>query len=159
MTEPSDAAPKKKWVWRTPEWVPGHIETYLNNPEAAHLWDASGVGVKAMLPTLLLITKGRKTGEPRYAPMLYKEVDDGFVVIASKGGYPDHPAWFTNLMAAGEAEIRVAARTFKVRPRVTEGEEKAKLWALLNEGYGEFDTYQARAKDREIPVVMLHPIS
>jgi deazaflavin-dependent oxidoreductase (nitroreductase family) len=158
MTEQPEP-PKKKWVWKTPPWVPAHIEQYLNDPEAAHLWDASGVGVGDKLPTLLLITKGRVSGEPRYAPVLYREVDGAYVVIASKGGYPEHPAWFVNLMAAGEAEIQVASKHLRVRPRIAEGEERTRLWARMSENYSPFDDYQARAKTREIPVVVLEPVA
>ena len=85
-------AEQKKWVWKTPPWVPGHIERYLTDPEGAHLWDASVGGVHAMLPTLLLTTTGRKSGEPRHSPLLYQPTGDAYVVIGSKGGFPTDPA-------------------------------------------------------------------
>jgi deazaflavin-dependent oxidoreductase (nitroreductase family) len=151
-------AEQKKWVWKTPPWVPGHIERYLTDPEGAHLWDASVGGVQAMLPTLLLTTIGRKSGEPRHSPLLYQPTGDAYVIIGSKGGFPSDPAWYLNLMANKEAEIRVGAKHLKVRARVAEGEERAKLWAQMRESYPPFDEYQERAKDREIPVVVLDPI-
>ena len=150
--------PKKKWVWRTPPWVPGHIEKYLTDPEAAHLWDASTAGVNKMMPTLLLTTTGRKSGEPRHSPLLYQHIDGKYVIIGSKGGYPDHPAWFLNLQANPEAEIRVASKKLKVRARVTSGDERARIWSSMREAYPPFDDYEARAEGREIPVIALEPV-
>ncbi len=149
---------QKKWVWKTPPWVPGHIEKYLTDPEAAHLWDASVGGVEKMLPTLLLTTKGRKSGEDRHSPLLYQEFNGRWVIIGSKGGFPAHPAWYLNLMANPEAEVRVGAKRAKVKARLAAGAERARYWASMRESYPPFEEYQDRAKDREIPVVVLEPI-
>lgn len=149
---------KKKWVWKTPHWVPGHIEKYLTDPEAAHLWDASVGGVDKLLPTLLLTTTGRKSGEPRHSPLLYQEFDGRWVIIGSKGGFPDHPAWYLNLMADPHAEVRVGAKRAKVKARIASGEERARYWTSMAQNYPPFDEYQARAGDREIPVVVLEPV-
>jgi len=148
----------KKWVWRTPSWVPGHIEKYLTDPEAAHLWDASMACGKGLVPTLLLTTTGRKSGEPRHSPVLYGKVGDSYAVIASKGGYPTDPAWYVNLQANPEAEIRVASRRMRVRARTAQGEERTRIWNQMREMYPPFDDYQARAKSLEIPVIVLDPV-
>jgi deazaflavin-dependent oxidoreductase (nitroreductase family) len=151
---------KKTWVWETPSWVPGHIEKYLTDPEAAHLWDASSAGVDKMMPTLLLTTTGRKSGEPRHSPLLYKEFDGKYVIIGSKGGYPDHPAWYLNLQANPEAEIRVASKHMKARARVVTGDERKRYWDAMQADYAPFADYERRAsaKGREIPVIAMEPL-
>jgi F420H(2)-dependent quinone reductase len=149
----------KKQEWVTPAWVPGHIEKYLADPEAAHLWDASPAGVNAMLPTLLLTTTGRKSGEPRHSPILYGDIDGKLVVIASKGGWPDHPAWYLNLQAHPDAEVRVASRRMNVRARHVEGDERRRLYDAMTVNYPPFADYErwASRKGREIPVIVLEP--
>jgi proline iminopeptidase len=152
-------ADEKKWTWRTPSWVESHIERYLSDdPEGARMWDASGAGYDARLPTLLLTTKGRKSGEPRHAPLLYGEHGDGYAIIASKGGFPQHPVWYLNLLANPEVEVRVGAKHFKARARTAHGEERAKIWAEMAKFYPPYEDYQKRAGDREIPVVVLDPV-
>ncbi len=81
----------------------------------------NGAGI---LPTLLLITKGRKSGEQKLLPLIYKKVGEAWVVIASKGGAPAHPAWFLNLQACPEYEIHVASEKHQVRARVATGAER-----------------------------------
>lgn len=147
--------------WVTPDWVPGHIEKYLTDPEAAHLWDARPAGVDARLPTLLLTTVGRRSGEPRHSPVLYREIDGNYVVIASKGGWPEHPGWFLNLQARPEAEIRVAAKRLRVRARQAEGDERRRLYDRMTETYPPFADYErwAAKAGREIPVMVLEPLA
>jgi deazaflavin-dependent oxidoreductase (nitroreductase family) len=103
---------------------------------------------------LLLTTTGRKSGEPRTTPLIHRVDGDRWVVVASKGGAPDHPAWFQNLQASPEATIEVQADTVPVVASVAEGDERARLWALMNEVWPDYDTYRAKT-DREIPVVVL----
>lgn len=138
-----------------PGWIREHVELYLSDPEKAHMWDASMAGGKGVLPTLLLITKGRKSGAERLLPLIYKKVGDDYVIIASKGGAPTHPAWYVNLQATPDCEIRVGKEAYKVRARDAEGEERAKLWDELAEVYPPYNDYQATAGDRKIPVVVL----
>ena len=74
-------------------------------------------------PVLLLTTTGAQTGQPRLAPVVYSRDGDGYVIVASKGGWPTHPAWFHNLLAQPIAAVEVAGQTFEARARVTEGAE------------------------------------
>ncbi len=141
-----------------PGWIKEHIELYLSDPEKAHLWDSSIGGGKGMLPTLLLISKGRKSGEPRPLPLIYRKVDDGYVIIASKGGAPAHPAWYLNLEADPSCEIRVGAEVMQARARTASGDERSRLWDALAEIYPPYNDYQVAAGDREIPVVVLEPV-
>lgn len=139
-----------------PKWIADHIHLYLSDPEKAHLWDASLGGGIGKIPTLLLITKGARTGAERMLPLIYKKIDGKFVIIASKGGAPSHPGWFRNLEAHPDCEIRVASDAFKVRARVAEGEERERLWQEMVALYAPYTQYQERT-ERRIPVVVLEP--
>ena len=139
-------------------WIAEHIELYRTDPEKAHLWDSTPLGGPGPIPTLLLTTKGRKSGKPRALPLIYGEADGSYVVIASKGGLPNHPVWFLNLEADPECELMVGPRRVRARARVAEGEERARLWKQLAAIYPPYDEYQERAGARTIPVVVLDPV-
>lgn len=140
-------------------WIKQHIELYRTDPEKARLWDSAPLGGPGVLPTLLLTTTGRKSGEPRSLPLIYGEAGGSYVVIASKGGMPSHPVWFLNLEANPDCELMVGARHVRARARVAEGEERERLWKQLAEIYPPYDAYQERAGDRVIPVVVLDPVA
>jgi deazaflavin-dependent oxidoreductase (nitroreductase family) len=108
------------------------------------------------LPVLLLTTIGRKSGQPRTQPLVYTRTDDGYAVIASKGGAAQHPLWYLNLRANPLAEVTVGRETRKVRGRDAEGEERDRLWRTLAGLYPGYDRY-AQKTSRRIPVVVLEP--
>ena len=103
---------------------------------------------------LLLTTTGRTSGEPRTTPLIHVDDGDRWVVIASKGGAPDHPDWYKNLEADPEATVEVLADEVPVVATTVEGDERARLWAAMTEEWPAYDDYQAKT-DREIPVVVL----
>jgi deazaflavin-dependent oxidoreductase (nitroreductase family) len=103
---------------------------------------------------LLLSTEGRSTGESRTTPLIHRTDADRWVVVASKGGAPENPSWFENLLANPNATIEVRAEEIPVRASVAEGEERSRLWKLMAEVWPAYDDYQAKT-DREIPVVIL----
>ncbi len=141
-----------------PQWIKDHVELYQRDGEAAHLWDAALGGGKGLLSTLLLTTKGRKSGNSLSIPLIYRPTDSGgYCVIASKGGAPAHPAWYLNLMDHAEVQVKVANDEFKARARVAEGAEREALWRTMVEYYAPYTDYQA-ATARQIPVVVLEPI-
>jgi F420H(2)-dependent quinone reductase len=140
-----------------PDWISDHIELYLSDPDAAHMWDSSALGGPGILPTLLLITKGRKSGEQKMLPLIYKKVGNAYVIVASKGGAPAHPAWYLNLQADAGCEIKVGALDLVVSARDAEGDERQALWDQLAEVYPPYNAYQKTAGDRVIPVVVLEP--
>ncbi len=108
-------------------------------------------------PMLLLRTVGRKTGQARTSALLYVPDGDDRVVIASKGGAPNHPGWFHNLVAQPDIEIQVGRERIPVRARIPEGDERERLWAKADEvNKGQYAAYQSRT-DRTIPVVVLTP--
>jgi deazaflavin-dependent oxidoreductase (nitroreductase family) len=140
------------------DFIKNHIELYRRDPEKAHLWDATQAGGKGMLPTLLLTTTGRKTGKPRLAPLIYREIDGKYVVIGSRGGTPTHPVWFLNLEANPRCELQVGAKHVQARARIAEGPERERLWNKMVEIYPPYTDYQKRASARTIPVVVLEPV-
>ncbi len=140
-----------------PGWITDHIKLYLEDPEKAHMWDASAGGGNGKLPTLLLVTTGRKSGKKRPLPLIYKQVGDAYVIIASKGGAPAHPLWYRNLVDSPSCEIHVGPRQMQATARTAAGAERADLWAQLAEVYPPYNDYQKSAGDREIPVVVLNP--
>jgi deazaflavin-dependent oxidoreductase (nitroreductase family) len=139
-------------------WIKAHIELYRTDPEKAHLWDSSVAGGPGLLPTLLLTTTGRKSGEPRPLPLIYGAIDGSYVVIASKGGLPTHPLWYLNLEARPECELQVGVKQVTARARIAEGDERERLWRQMAEIYPPYDDYQKRAGERIIPVVVLDPV-
>ncbi len=139
-------------------WIADHIKLYRTDPEKAHMWDSTPVGGPGVLPTLLLTTTGRKSGEPRSLPLIYGEEGDAYVIIASKGGMPTHPVWYLNLQADRDCELMVGAKKLTARARVAEGEERESLWKQMAKIYPPYDKYQENAGDRTIPVVVLDPV-
>lgn len=108
-------------------------------------------------PILLLNTIGRKSGQKRTHPLLYLADGENMVIVASAGGAPKHPAWYLNLKANPETTVEVGDREVRVRAEEASPEEKSRLWPGLVRMYGGYAGYQ-RKTDREIPVVILHPV-
>jgi deazaflavin-dependent oxidoreductase (nitroreductase family) len=138
------------------------VERFVGPILVVHQWlyEHSDGRIGATLggrPMLLLRTAGRRSRQPRTAALLYVRDGDAYVVVASKGGAPQHPGWFHNLAANPEAEIQVGRRRMAVRARVAEGEERSRLWARADEvNQGQYGVYQSRTS-RVIPVVVLEP--
>ena len=138
-----------------PDWIKDHLTRYLaSNGQDGHLWDATLGGGTGLCPTLLLTTVGRKTGEALTLPLIYGRTGDAYVVIASKGGAPAHPAWYLNLAANPEVGVQVMAERFTARARTASGAERTALWQMMVGVYHPYEKYQA-ATAREIPVVVL----
>ena len=106
---------------------------------------------------LLLDHVGAKSGTKRTSPLLYVRDGEDLVIVASKGGFPKHPAWFHNLMANPDTTVQVGSEHRPVHARVAKPEERERLWALAVEAYHGYEDYAARSKGREIPLVILEP--
>jgi len=136
------------------------LELVMGPLLAVHQWlyEHSDGRIGASLggrPMLLLRTVGRRSKQPRTAALLYVREGDAYVVVASKGGAPQHPGWFHNLTAQPDVEIQVGRERIPVRARVAEGEERSGLWARADEiNQGQYAVYQSRT-NRVIPVVVL----
>lgn len=107
-------------------------------------------------PVLLLTSTGRRSGLPRTAPVLYLRDGERLVVIGSNIGNPRAPAWSLNLEANPDAEVEIGPARFPVRARVAQGEERERLWRLMNTQYAGFDVYRDRTA-REIRLFVLEP--
>jgi deazaflavin-dependent oxidoreductase (nitroreductase family) len=128
-----------------------HVRRYRETGGAVgHRW-------KRGSKILLLTTKGRKSGEPRTKPLIYEADGDRYVIVASKGGAPEHPDWYENLQAEPNVELQVLDEVFPARAHIAEGEERERLWQLVNEQWPDYDSYQEKT-DREIPVVVLERV-
>jgi deazaflavin-dependent oxidoreductase (nitroreductase family) len=138
-------------------WIADHRKLYLNDGEAGHLWDSTIAGGPGPLPTLLLFTTGRKSGQESIMPLLYGKVDGGYAIIASKGGNPKHPGWYHNLTARSDVKVKVANDEFAATGRETSGAERDQIWAQMAEMYPPFHDYEKGAGARTIPVIVLEP--
>jgi deazaflavin-dependent oxidoreductase (nitroreductase family) len=124
-----------------------HVERYeATDGEEGHEWQGAS--------TLILGTRGRKSGQLRKTPLIYQEHDGDYLVVASKGGAPEPPAWYLNLETDPEVEVQVKGDRFKARARTAGPEEKPELWKKMAATWPAYDDYQ-RKTDREIPVVVL----
>jgi deazaflavin-dependent oxidoreductase (nitroreductase family) len=140
----------------SPGWQQRHVEIYLKTDGAeGHLLDFGRPGVQEV-PCLLLQTTGRKSHTPKTTPLIYGKDGGGFVVVASKGGAPDHPAWFLNLQDTPELRFQVVDKKYRGTARITAGAERARLFRMMAGIFPPYDDYQTKTT-REIPVVVLEP--
>lgn len=130
-----------------PDWIADHLKRYLATDGAdGHIWNG--------VPTLLLTTTRRKSKTPQQLPLIYGKDGDRYVIVASRGGAPDHPGWYKNLVAQPDVQVQVAAERFRARARTAVGEERTRLWSSMAKLFPPYDEYQAKTT-REIPVVVL----
>jgi deazaflavin-dependent oxidoreductase (nitroreductase family) len=125
-----------------------HVRRYRETGgEVGHIWREGST-------VLLLTTIGRTSGEPRTIPLIYAKDGDRYVIVASKGGAPEHPGWYRNLEKTPEVELQVEAEVLRARARTAAGQEREDLWRKANEVWPHYAEY-AEKTDREIPVVVL----
>lgn len=125
-----------------------HVRVYREtNGQRGYHWRGTTI--------LLLTTRGRRSGEERTTPLIHRTDGDTWVLVASKGGAPDHPGWFKNLSEDPNVTIEVKGDRIPVRAEVAHGDERTRLWKLMTEDWPAYDDYQEKT-DREIPVVVLH---
>ena len=145
-----------------PQWMVDHTNRYLSSGGTdGHMYTIKLPNLpERAVPSLLLVTTGRKSGERFIFPLFYDETGTGgYIIVASKGGAPDHPGWYKNLLVHPEAEIHVGTKKLRVRARTVTGPERAGLWEKALEFWPPYADYQAKAVGREIPVVVLDPVA
>lgn len=126
-----------------------HVRKYEETGgKVGHDWNDTQV--------LILHTKGRKSGNTRKLPLIYGRDGENYMVVASKGGAPDHPFWYLNLVANPDAAIQVWSDLIPVTARTATPEEKKRLWPTMTAQWPDYDAYQERT-EREIPLVILSP--
>lgn len=143
-----------------PPWMVEHANRYLaSGGTDGHMYKVTPPGYGEMtVPALLLTTTGRKSGEKFMFPLFYGTSGTSFFVIASKGGAPEHPGWYRNILANPEVEIMVGPRRIRALARTATGDERAKLWEASLLFWPPYADYQKKT-EREIPVVVLDPVS
>ena len=125
-----------------------HVRRYIETDgEEGYLWREGA-------PILLLTVTGRKSGTEYTTPLIFGEDGGSHVIVGSQGGRPEHPDWYLNLQEHPEVGVQVKADTFRARARTTEGAERERLWAAMNEIWPHYDEYQTKTT-RQIPVVVL----
>lgn len=132
------------------DWVNKHIRDYVDsNGEKGHRWRG--------YPTLLLTTRGRKTGLQRRTALIYGTDDQDFIIVASNGGSAAHPLWYLNLAEEPHVEVQVGAEIFAARALEVNGQEKERLWLVMAGIFPTYDRYRVTAakRGRDIPLIVL----
>jgi deazaflavin-dependent oxidoreductase (nitroreductase family) len=125
-----------------------HVERYrATDGEEGYDWQ-EGTTI------LLLTTTGRKSGEERTTPLIFEEHDGDYLIVASKGGADEPPAWYLNLQENPHAKVQVKADVFDATARDAGPDEKPEMWKKMVAAWPAYDDYQEKT-DREIPVVVL----
>ena len=131
-------------------WIADHLARYLaTNGADGHMWRG--------YPTLLLTTTGRVTNEERLLPLIYGRDGDRYVVVASRGGAPDHPSWYKNLVDNPAVKVQVLGDRFHARARTANRDERPRLWRTMTRLFPFYDQYQSKTA-REIPVILIERI-
>jgi deazaflavin-dependent oxidoreductase (nitroreductase family) len=131
-------------------WVARHVRRYVETDgRSGHKWNRT--------QTLLLVTRGRKSGRLRRTALIYGRDGDRYLLVASNGGARNHPFWYLNLTAHPEVQVQVGADRFTARARTASAEEKPRLWRLMTAVWPDYDRYQKRTS-RDIPVVILERV-
>lgn len=126
-----------------------HIQEYVESDgKKGHRWRG--------LPTLLLTTRGRKSGKLRRTALIYGRDGNRYLLVASNGGAATHPLWYLNLTDDPNVELQVGAETFAARARTASPKEKPRLWKIMSKIFSQYDRYQAKAV-RDIPLVIVEP--
>ena len=126
-----------------------HVRQYeATGGKVGHDWNGTSC--------LILHTKGRKSGHVRKHPLIYGRDGDRFVLVASKGGAPDNPGWYENLVAHPDVSIQVMDKVLPVRASTATAQEKKRVWPIMTAQWPDYDNYQSGTK-RDIPVVLLTP--
>jgi deazaflavin-dependent oxidoreductase (nitroreductase family) len=133
-----------------PGWAGDHVQRYVATDGAeGHEWRG--------VHTLLLTTRGRRSGKGRRTPLIYGRDGNRYVVVASKGGADAHPEWYRNIVADSNVQVQVGPDRFAARARPVSADEKAQLWPVMTGIWPAYDEYQTKT-DRDIPVVVLEPV-
>ncbi len=145
-------APTDGQITNSPvRWVAQHIDRYVRSGgKSGHRWS----GVK----TLLLTTRGRRTGNLRRTALIYGQDGDRYVVVASNGGKPHHPAWYLNLLTNPEVGVQVGTEQFTARARPATERERPQFWQQMTSIWPEYERWSTRTT-RTIPVVIIEPTS
>jgi deazaflavin-dependent oxidoreductase (nitroreductase family) len=140
------------------DWKGEHLSLYLESGGSkGHIVDVSDIGGHKFTTTLLLKYVGRKSGKTMITPLIYGDIGGEVVIVASKGGADQHPAWYLNVTDSKELSFQVATQAFRATWREPKGAERAKVWDFMVSVFPPYKAYQASTQ-REIPLVMMSAI-
>ncbi|WP_228561351.1 nitroreductase family deazaflavin-dependent oxidoreductase [Catenulispora pinisilvae] len=145
---------RQKWFASTFQRVAPHADRFLGKATGGRVFLLTGTGI----PTLLLTTTGRKSGQQRTVPLLYSRHEGALLVVGSNWGQQHPPAWALNLLADPEATVSIRGKSGPVRARIVEGEERELVWnSLLTKNWPGYENYAERA-GRHINIFALEPV-
>ncbi|HET7145390.1 MAG TPA: nitroreductase family deazaflavin-dependent oxidoreductase, partial [Anaerolineales bacterium] len=129
----------KKKIFDNPTgWVAKHIQEYVDSDgKKGHQWRGQ--------TTLLLTTRGRKSGKFRRTALIYGQDGENYLIVASNGGAANHPFWYLNLVEDPRIELQVGADRFTANARTADEKEKPRLWKIMSGLFPQYDQYQAKA--------------
>lgn len=140
------------------DWVTEHREMYLESGGAkGHIMDITPVGGRNFATHCMIKYTGRKSGKVFITPLCYADIGGEVVIVASKGGADEHPAWYLNIREAAEIEFQVATQAFRGTWREPEGDEREKVWNFVADCHPFYASYQA-STERQIPLVMMKAV-
>jgi deazaflavin-dependent oxidoreductase (nitroreductase family) len=132
-------------------WIQDHLNSYIQTDgKDGHIWKG--------LPTLLLTTLGRISGELHTTPLIYGKFENKFLIVASRGGAPTNPQWYLNILNNPKINIQILSEKFQATARTANEDEKPKLWEVMTEIFPTYNDYQLKT-DRIIPLVIVEKIS
>jgi deazaflavin-dependent oxidoreductase (nitroreductase family) len=142
-----------------PGWMVDHANRYLSSGGSeGHMYKMAQPGrPEITVPSLLLTTTGRKSGEKFIFPLFYGEDKGKVFIIASKGGAPEHPGWYKNIEANPLVEVMVGTKKYQAKAHTVSGAERERLWEKSLTFWPPYADYKKKT-DREIPVVVLDPV-
>ncbi|HET8711642.1 MAG TPA: nitroreductase/quinone reductase family protein [Spongiibacteraceae bacterium] len=141
------------------DWMSQHREMYLKSGGAqGHIMDLTAVGAHSFGTHCLIKYRGRKSGKIFITPLCYADIGGEVVIVGSKGGADEHPAWYLNIRDAAEIEFQIATQAFRATWREPVGAERDKIWNFMVDCYPFYAGYQASTQ-RQIPLVMMKPIA
>ncbi|MBB2985773.1 nitroreductase family deazaflavin-dependent oxidoreductase [Terracoccus luteus] len=145
----SDQQRDSQYVPSTSQWVREQVEEIERTGTTAsvHIQDR---------PVVMLTMRGAKSGATRKVPLMRVERDGSYAAVASQGGAPTHPQWYHNLKAHPDIELMDGERSFPVRARELDGEEREQWWQPCVDAFPPYAEYQTKT-DRLIPVFVLEP--
>jgi deazaflavin-dependent oxidoreductase (nitroreductase family) len=124
-----------------------HVAKYRETDgEVGYVWNGA--------TCLLLTTTGRSSGARRTVPLIFADDGERSIVVASKGGAPEHPHWYRNLDANPKVEVQIRGERFPATARTVSGAERERCWKLASAQWPGYDEY-AKRTSRVIPVVVL----
>lgn len=143
-----------------PNWMVEHANKYIaSGGKEGHIYTVTPPGYAEMhVPALLLTTTGRKSGEKYIFPLFYGEDNGKYIIVASKGGAPDHPGWYKNILSNPEVEVQVGTKHLRAKAVTVTGPERERLWEKALKFWPPYADY-AKKTDRQIPVLLLEPIA